>query len=123
MKTKGAYIFLENISLFAYHGVIPQERVAGNTFIINIRLKTDISAASVSDNLNDTVSYADIYNVVKEEMNIPSQLLEHVCGRIAEKLFSSFPGIEEINISLKKKNPPMRAADIDFSGVEMICVR
>ena len=55
-------------------------------------------------------------------MEIPSKLLEHVCGRIATRLFQEFPGIEEIEIKLSKRNPPM-GADIDSAGVEMHCTR
>lgn len=120
MNTNATYIFLENISFYSYHGVMPQEKIVGNTFIVNLKLKVDFTQASLTDNLNDTISYAEVYNVMKREMDIPSQLLEHVCRRIVQSLFDAFPTIGEITISLKKKNPPM-GADIDFSGVEMIC--
>ena len=55
-------------------------------------------------------------------MGIPSKLLEHVCGRIVERLFRDFPAIEEVEIKLSKRNPPM-GADIDAAGVEMFCTK
>ena len=54
------YIFLENVRFYSYHGVAPQETAIGNEFIINLRLKTDFGKATETDEVEDTVSYADI---------------------------------------------------------------
>jgi dihydroneopterin aldolase len=59
---------------------------------------------------------------LKEEMDIPSKLLEHVCGRIIKHLFRDFPAIEEVELKLTKQNPPM-GADIHACGVEVCCKR
>lgn len=101
------YIFLENVRFYSYHGVAPQETAIGNEFIINLRLKTDFGKATETDEVEDTVSYADIYATLKEEMELPSKLLEHVCGRIVKRLFRDFRKIREIEIKLAKRNPPM----------------
>lgn len=122
MKINSSYIFLKNIRCYAYHGVAPQENVIGNEYIINLKLKTDISQAAETDEVNDTVNYAEVNEVVKTEMNIPSKLLEHVCRRIVNSLFAKFASIEEIEIKLSKRNPPM-GADIDAAGVEIHCSR
>ena len=116
------YIFLENVRFYSYHGVAPQETAIGNEFIINLRLKTDFGKATETDEVEDTVSYADIYAALKEEMELPSKLLEHVCGRIVKRLSRDFRKIREIEIKLAKRNPPM-GADIDSAGVEMHCTR
>lgn len=117
-----SYIFLKDLRFYAYHGVAPQETVIGNEFTVNLRLKTDVFRAAETDDVEDTVSYADVYEAVKAEMEIPSKLLEHVSGRIVNRLFEDFPAIEEIEITLTKRNPPM-GADIAGAGVEMLCVR
>lgn len=114
-----SYIFLENIRFFAHHGVGEQETLVGNEFTVSLKLKVDIQRAMHSDNVADTVSYADVYETVKTEMSIPSKLLEHVSGRIINKLFQSFPQIEEIELKLAKRNPPM-GADIAAAGIEII---
>ncbi|WP_321481343.1 dihydroneopterin aldolase [uncultured Bacteroides sp.] len=121
MKTSTT-IFLENLVFYAYHGVLPQERTVGNTFIINLSVKGDFLKAIETDQIEDSISYADIYEVVKQEMNIPSKLLEHACGRIVKALFREFPSIEEIRLKLSKNNPPM-GADIDSAGIEMLSLR
>ena len=113
-----SYTLLENIRFFAYHGVAPQETTVGNEFVVSLRLKTDIARAMESDDVADTVNYAEIHQAVKEEMDIPSKLLEHVAGRIVRRLFNDFPTIERIDLKLSKRNPPM-GADIETAGVEV----
>ncbi len=115
------YIFLDNLRFFAHHGVGGQETLIGNEFTVSLRLQVDIRRATETDDVADTVSYADVYAAVKAEMAIPSKLLEHVCGRIVGKLFRDFPQIEKITLKLAKRNPPM-GADIEAAGVE-ICQR
>ena len=118
MKINNSYILLKDICCFAYHGVAPQENIIGNEYLINLRLKVDISQAIHTDNVSDTVSYADIHEAVKAEMSVSSKLLEHVCGRIAQRLLAEFPAIEEKELRLSKRNPPM-AADIETAGLEL----
>lgn len=116
------YVFLDHMVFYAYHGVAPQETQVGNEFWVDLRMKTDFSHAAATDELEGTVSYADVYEAVKEEMLVSSKLLEHVCKRITDHLFRDFPSIEEIEIRLSKRNPPM-GADIRCAGVEMRCCR
>lgn len=116
------YIFLDKVVLHARHGVDPQETLVGANFIVDLKLKTDFSRAAQTDELEFTVSYADIYQVVKEEMQIPSQLLEHVAGRITDRIFRDFPSIEEIELKLTKENPPM-GADSAGAGIILHCIR
>ena len=109
MQTNHMYIRMEGMKFYAYHGVLPQENLVGANYYIDLRLKTDFSRAAETDELEGTVNYADIHTAVKEEMRITSQLLEHVCQRIARRIFHDFPTIESIDISLFKENPPMGA--------------
>ncbi len=122
MRIKEMYIFLNKVKFYAHHGVAPQETLVGNIFIVDLKLKLDFSEAMKSDDLNFTVSYAEVYKVVKAEMKIPSFLLEHVSGRIINRLFHDFPSVEAIDLKLSKQNPPM-GADIDSAGVEVHCER
>lgn len=116
MKATSMYIYLNGVKFFARHGVDPQETTVGAIFTIDLKLKTDFSHASHTDELEGTVSYAEVYTAVKDEMQIPSKLLEHVCERISKRLFNDFPTIEEIEIRLFKENPPM-GADCQQVGV------
>lgn len=122
MTTITSSIFLENVRFYAYHGVAPQETIVGNEFIISLNLAVNIEHATETDEVANTVSYADVYTLLKEEMAVPSKLLEHVCGRIARRLLVDFPMIEEVEVKLAKRNPPM-GADIDTAGVVLHCKR
>lgn len=119
MKT---YICLDDLRFFAYHGVSPQESMVGNEYILSLRLRTDITQAMETDDVADTLNYAEVYRVLKEEMEIPSKLLEHVGGRLIRKLFQEFPTLEHIDLKIAKRNPPM-GADITSAGVEIHCLR
>ena len=113
---------MKEIRCYAYHGVAPQENLIGNEYLIDLKLKVDISKAARTDEVTDTVNYAEVHQVIKNEMAVPSKLLEHVSGRIIQKLFDQFPYIEEIELRLSKRNPPM-GADIESAGIELHCSR
>lgn len=113
------YILLENVRLYAYHGVGEQERIVGNHYLINLKIKINVMDAVRSDSLEDTISYADVFEIVKKEMTIPSKLLEHVAGRIISALRKTYPAIGNIELKLSKNNPPM-GADMDYASVLII---
>ena len=102
-------IFLDEVRFHAFHGVMPQERTVGADFTVSLRVEYDFTKAAESDVLDDTISYAEIYEVVKSEMERPSQLLEHVAMRIVKAVASRWPKVEKIDIRLVKDNPPMGA--------------
>lgn len=118
MKVSSSYICLENMRFHAFHGVLPQERKTGNDYVVSLRAKYDISQAMASDLVDDTLNYAQVYEIVAREMREPSLLLEHVAGRIGKSLFAAFPSIEEMSLKVVKLNPPM-GADSDGAGVEV----
>ncbi len=112
------YILLKDLKFYAHHGVDSQETTVGAYFTINLKIKTDFTNAMRTNALEDTVSYADIFNAVKEEMRLPSQLLEHASCRILQRLFRDFPSIASIHIELIKDNPPI-GAECSGVGVEI----
>jgi len=112
-------IILKDIHFFAYHGVLPQEAVVGNEFVVNLILEVDITSAMQTDDVADTVNYAEVYEVMKAEMQQRSNLLEHVAGRIANRLLDNFPAITSVDILLEKLNPPM-AADLNSAAVHLV---
>jgi dihydroneopterin aldolase len=98
---------MKNMVFHAYHGVLKQEKTVGNTFIISLKLYLDLSLAGQSDLLKDTINYADVFEIVKREMAIPSDLLEHVATRIISVVKQTFPQIAKIQIRLAKVRPPV----------------
>ena len=84
-----------------------QEREIGAWFTIDISIALGSCSGAVNDNIEGTVSYADVYEILCSEMAIPSNLLENVCKRISERLYETFEQIMGIEISLCKDTPPM----------------
>lgn len=101
-------IYFENLKIYAHHGVLPEETIIGTYFILNIEIHTDFWKAVGTDNLNDTVNYAEVNDVIHAEMKIPSKLMEHVCGRILKNIKLAFPQITFIKVKMTKTNPPMQ---------------
>ena len=101
-------IYLEDVKIYAYHGVLPEENVIGTYYILNLEIHTDLWKAAESDDLNDTISYADINEIIHEEMKISSKLLEHVAGRIITKIGEKFSQISYIKLKITKTSPPMK---------------
>lgn len=118
MKIQSSYIFLRNLRFHAFHGMLPQECITGNDYLVNARIKFPLSDVFQTDCITDTISYADAYECIRREMEKPSQLLEHVAGRIGKCLIDSYPAVEEVDIEIMKINPPM-GADCDGAGVEL----
>lgn len=104
MKSK---IILKNIKIYAYHGVLSEEALIGNEYLINAELHADLQKASQTDDLQDTINYAEISEVIHQEMLVRSQLLEHVIGRIISRIEIQFPAISFVKIKLTKTKPPM----------------
>ena len=86
-------ISLEAMQFMAYHGVLPEEREEGNLFLVDFKCTYDIGKAMISDDLADTLDYGHIHAIVAEEMAVPSNLLEHVAGRIASRISAEHPEI------------------------------
>ena len=122
MRVEKSYIVLREVRFHAFHGVMPQERKVGADFIVTLRVGVDLSRPVESDAVENTLNYATLYEVVKQEMAIPSQLLEHVAGRIGKAVFEAFPQAMSIDLTLMKLNPPM-GADTKGAGVELYIIR
>ena len=118
MKIQSSFVTLENVRFYAYHGVLPQERRVGGWFEVTLRVGYPLTKAIQTDHVDDTVNYAMLFELVRREMMIPSQLLEHVAGRIANAVEQAVPELQSVDLLLKKCNPPM-GADSDGAGVEL----
>ena len=118
MTLTAGYITLRNVRFYAFHGVLPQERQVGGEFLLSLRVGYPLAKAVESDEVGDTLNYATLFDLAKREMDIPSQLLEHVAGRIAKAVMAAFPAVTSIDLELTKRNPPM-GADCEGASVEI----
>ena len=100
-------ITLEGMLFYAHHGCFSEEQAIGTRFSIDLTYQTDTTRAQLSDNIADTVSYLDVYQTVKREMNQPSHLLEHVGHRICEAVLKEYPVIDSVSVKVSKLAPPL----------------
>ena len=119
MEIERSTIELNGLNFHAHHGVLPEERLLGKTFTVDITLEGDITHAIATDELSGTINYAEAYEVVKQEMNIPSQLLEHICGRIGTALLHHFQTLLRVKVRVVKHNPPIEGAGPCLSAVTL----
>ena len=118
MQLTDSVVFIDKLRLYAFHGVMPQERRVGGWFVVSLRVHyNNMENVLDSDDVSDTLNYAELCELIRLEMAQPSCLLEHVAGRIARTVFSRFPRVLSLHISVTKENPPM-GANCAGAGVE-----
>jgi len=122
VKITGSKIYLDDIRFYAYHGVMEQERQVGAEYLVSLAIETDLSEAVHTDDLADTVNYAALYALIEREMSVPSKLLEHVAGRIGQRLLEEFDKIATLTVRVTKQNPPI-GADCKGASVEIKMTR
>ena len=118
MILKDSFIHLKKLRFHAFIGVGAQERLTGNDFEVDLRLQTDVSVAMKTDDVTNTVSYAEAYHEVALVMAEPCNLGEHAAIKMAERMMKRWPQITAVDVKLIKINPPM-GADCDGAGVEL----
>lgn len=111
-------ITVENIRVYAYHGCLQEESIAGSDYRVDVEVDADLSKSSVSDELADTVDYVHINHIVKEEMGIRSKLLEHVAKRILDRIFSEIDIVAQAQVSVSKINPPI-GGDVEKVSIKL----
>lgn len=102
-------IHIEGLRVYAYHGVGAQEARVGNMFEVDIDLQLPCPEAVETDCIDDTVSYADVVELVKEQMAVRSELIEHVAGRIQRAITDRYPLVLGGKVSVWKLCPPITA--------------
>jgi 7,8-dihydroneopterin aldolase/epimerase/oxygenase len=103
-------ISIQRIGIFAYHGVYEEEGRLGQRFYVSIDAWLDLAAAGQEDNLEKSVSYADIAAQVQEiAVSHRYQIIEALAEAIAGELLRNFPLIDEISVTVEKPNAAVAA--------------
>lgn len=104
---KEVEISLNNLSFFGYHGVLKEERKLGNEFKVDLSVSIPFNEGMKEDNLESTISYADLYEIVREEMQRPKKLLEKIAIDIIERIQENFAFVTGGYIRIEKVRPPI----------------
>lgn len=115
-------IKVSTIKTYAYHGCLNEEALIGSDYLVNVTVDADLTQASISDELVDTVDYVHINHIVKEEMAIRSKLLEHVAKRIIDRIFSELPIVKASEVTVSKLNPPI-GGDVEMVSITLQLTR
>lgn len=100
-------IEIEGMEFYAYHGHFKEEQIVGSRFVVNVSIETDIEKASKSDNLVDTINYQSVYQLIQKEMETKSHLLEHIAGRIIDRIYDNYTNLSKVMVKISKINPTM----------------
>ncbi len=98
-------ISLHNLSFFSFHGMHEEERILGNNYLVNIELTVD--ADENIKNIEQTVNYATVYQLIKQRMLIPTPLLETLAQDLAQQIHTMDDRIRSISVTVEKKDPPI----------------
>ena len=109
-------IKLSGMEFFSHHGYYDDEITRGNKFIVDLNIDLDISGPGETDDLEAALNYESIYELVKAEMAVRSNLLEHAAQRMVNKIKHEFPEIDTIELTVSKFNPPLKGI------VQKVCV-
>ncbi|MEI8119807.1 MAG: dihydroneopterin aldolase [Actinomycetes bacterium] len=109
-------IFLTGIAGFGYHGLFDHERHNGQDFFVDVVLTVDLTTASQSDEIGDTVNYAEITNLVVAQITTePVNLIEKLAGRIADQILRDHAKVLVATVTVHKPQAPVDAVFKDIA--------
>lgn len=112
-------IVLKNLVFYGYHGVLPAENVLGQKFMLDLELAVDLHKPGFSDEVEDTVSYAQVYGLVKQIVEQRRfKLIEALAQCIASSILDSFSKVQEVCVDVKKPGAPVQGT-FDYFGVNI----
>ena len=113
-------IRLINMVFYAYHGTAASEREVGQKFEVDLELSADLNKGIATDNLEATINYEKIYDLV-EEIVVENEynLLETLANHIVTEVLENFDGVEEVMVRIRKPKVPVQGI-IDYVEVELV---
>lgn len=113
-------IIVQGLEVFAHHGVLAEEKQDGQFFYIDLALSVDLSAASASDDLADTVNYDEVCRVAGEAFTAEIfDLIERAAGAVCDALFDSFLSVQKIVITVRKPSAPL-CRKVEYVAVRLV---
>ncbi|MBO6532585.1 MAG: dihydroneopterin aldolase [Muricauda sp.] len=111
-------IRLKNVRIHSNHGCLKEEMLIGSDYRVDLEISADLSQPANSDQLSETVDYVHLNNIIKEEMTVRSNLLEHVAKRIIDRIFKEIKEVKEVEVEVAKINPPI-GGDVESVSVKL----
>lgn len=111
-------ISLHGAEFFAYHGLYPEEQKLGNKFIIDLDIDFMPERDLKEDDIDGTINYENVYEIVAEQMSLTKKLIETVAQNILDEIRQKFPYAKGIRIVIKKMNPPLKGK-VEYSSITL----
>jgi dihydroneopterin aldolase len=109
-------IKIKGIKSFGYHGVLESEKVTGQDFYVDVVLEVDLTRASVTDDVSDTINYAEVTDLVVAEITGDRvSLIEKLAGKIADRIKATYPQAATVSVTVHKPQAPVNAQVKDIS--------
>ncbi|MBQ2774829.1 MAG: dihydroneopterin aldolase [Clostridia bacterium] len=116
-------IKIKGLKLFAFHGVNPEEQEDGQYFVLDIEAEASLIKACQSDDIDDTVSYAQMIKCARRVFIAEKNaLIERAAQRVADALLNEFSLLQRVKVTCKKPDAPIKA-DFDYVAVEIVRTR
>ncbi len=111
---------IEKIELRAAHGCYDLEKKIGGNFTVDIVLDIEDSGAVGADDVAQTVNYIEVYDIIREQMSIPSNIIENAAMRMIDAVYACFPQVRRVEVTLSKLAPPIggKAANVSVTLVK-----
>jgi dihydroneopterin aldolase len=109
-------IKIKGIKSFGYHGVLESEKVTGQDFYVDVVLEVDLTRASVTDDVSDTINYAEVTDLVVAEITGDRvSLIEKLAAKIADRIKATYPQAATVSVTVHKPQAPVNAQVKDIS--------
>jgi 7,8-dihydroneopterin aldolase/epimerase/oxygenase len=108
-KIKLDKIYVNGMEFYGYHGVLPEETVLGQRFLVDLVAEIDLKEAGLTDNLEESISYVDLYQVCQGIVEgEPFKLIETVAEKVAMVILEQFAKVKQVSVKVVKPNPPIK---------------
>ncbi|XP_057512973.1 dihydroneopterin aldolase 1-like isoform X1 [Actinidia eriantha] len=109
---KADKLVLRGLKFHGFHGVKPEEKKLGQKFLVDVDAWMDLQVAGKSDKLSDTISYTEIYRIVKDVVEgPPHNLLESVAQLIASTTLTKYPQISTVRVMVASSTEMLQQSE------------
>jgi dihydroneopterin aldolase len=98
---------VHNVELYGYHGVLPQERVLGGKYALDVEVWYNAARAAQTDQVECAVNYSDVVETVVRAFETPRHLLEALSEAIIHAVMERFPSVERVVLRIRKLSVPL----------------
>ena len=112
-------LIMKNMAFYGYHGVLQEEKIIGQKFLIDAHIYLSLKKAGETDDLSFSVSYAAVYETIERIVtNEKYNLIEGLAERICSEVLLIYPTIQKIRVRVKKPEAPVPGI-FDYFGIEI----